>query len=590
MYMAERNHRLIDGKISKYLLPSVLLTMALQLGGVVDTILVGNLLGADAMSAVRLSMPVMILEQLVSYGLGMGSSVCVGVYLGKRDRKSASSVFSVVFWLSLAVGFLFSVCAFFLSDPIAALLAGNGPLTELTRQYLFIWLLGGPIIGMGLYLVNFMGVEGHPGLSSAYIVLSNGINLILDYIFLAYTPLGVTGAALSTMLGYLLAMGVFIRYFTDKKRMLSLGAPNSWNALAEAAKAGAPSIIYLIMSLVEALGSNAIVLHLLGEDGITIYTVCVNVMMIMLMTTGGVIGVIPSLAGVLYGEKDYYGLRALCNRTLKITAAITAVVLIAAMVFTQQVAGLFGIREMPLLGYTIPALRCFMLCLPFYVWNKFLTSYYQSIEQAKQASLITFLQYGPISMPAAFIGISIALKLGMTGFNAMGLSFLISEGMTTLISLLYLHITQPGKGIFILPGKNSGECLDMTLEADPGKVPAVSRQILQFGLDHGVESTLANRMTVAAEEMIVNAITYGGKSSRWIDVCLMVEPEELRRRIRDTGVPFNPTTYEYDNKGYEFGGIEIVKSIASRISYVRVIDLNNTVIEVDIKERTDENN
>ena len=588
--MAERNHRLIDGKISKYLLPSVLLTMALQLGGVVDTILVGNLLGADAMSAVRLSMPVMILEQLVSYGLGMGASVCVGVYLGKRDRKSASSVFSVVFWLSLAVGFLFSVCAFFLSDPIAALLAGNGPLTELTRQYLFIWLLGGPIIGMGLYLVNFMGVEGHPELSSAYIVLSNGINLILDYIFLAYTPLGVTGAALSTMLGYLLAMGVFIRYFTDKKRMLSLGAPNSWNALAEAAKAGAPSIIYLIMSLVEALGSNAIVLHLLGEDGITIYTVCVNVMMIMLMTTGGVIGVIPSLAGVLYGEKDYYGLRALCNRTLKITAAITAVVLIAAMVFTQQVAGLFGIREMPLLGYTIPALRCFMLCLPFYVWNKFLTSYYQSIEQAKQASLITFLQYGPISMPAAFIGISIALKLGMTGFNAMGLSFLISEGMTTLISLLYLHITQPGKGIFILPGKNSGECLDMTLEADPGKVPAVSRQILRFGLDHGVESTLANRMTVAAEEMIVNAITYGGKSSRWIDVCLMVEPEELRLRIRDNGVPFNPTTYEYDNKGYEFGGIEIVKSIASRISYVRVIDLNNTVVEVDIKERTDENN
>ena len=590
MYMAERNHRLIDGKISKYLLPSVLLTMALQLGGVVDTILVGNLLGADAMSAVRLSMPVMILEQLVSYGLGMGASVCVGVYLGKRDRKSASSVFSVVFWLSLAVGFLFSVCAFFLSDPIAALLAGNGPLTELTRQYLFIWLLGGPIIGMGLYLVNFMGVEGHPELSSAYIVLSNGINLILDYIFLAYTPLGITGAALSTMLGYLLAMGVFIRYFTDKKRMLSLGTPNSWNALAEAAKTGAPSIIYLIMSLVEALGSNAIVLHLLGEDGITIYTVCVNVMMIMLMTTGGVIGVIPSLAGVLYGEKDYYGLRALCNRTLKITAAITAVVLIAAMVFTQQVAGLFGIREMPLLGYTIPALRCFMLCLPFYVWNKFLTSYYQSIEQAKQASLITFLQYGPISMPAAFIGISIALKLGMTGFNAMGLSFLISEGMTTLISLLYLHITQPGKGIFILPGKNSGECLDMTLEADPGKVPAVSRQILRFGLDHGVESTLANRMTVAAEEMIVNAITYGGKSSRWIDVCLMVEPEELRLRIRDNGVPFNPTTYEYDNKGYEFGGIEIVKSIASRISYVRVIDLNSTVIEVDIKERTDENN
>lgn len=542
--MAERNHRLIDGKVTKYLLPSVMLTMALQLGGIVDTILVGNLLGTRAMSAIRLCSPAMTIEQAVSYGMGTGAAICAGIRLGKRDREGASAVFSVVFWLAVAVGLLFTVSAAFLAEPVARLLAGNGELVELTRQYLFIWMLGGPIIGVGLYLVHFMGLEGHPELASRYIIVANVINLTLDYVFLAYTPLGVTGAALSTMLGYLLAMLVFVGYFRDKNRMLRLGPPRSLRPLGEAVKSSAPTLVYMGMSFIGSLGSNAIILHLLGVDGMTIYTVCMNILMITLMVTGGVIGIIPSLAGVLYGEKDYYGLRAVCMRTMKITAAVTAMVLAAVMIFTRQLAGVFGIREMPLVGYTVPALRCFMLCLPFYVWNKFLTNYYQSIQQTKQASLITFLQNGAISMPAAFIGVSLALRLGATGFNAMGLSFLVSEVMTALISFIYRRIKHPGKGVFILPGENSGDCLDLTIAAEAAEVAAAAERVQRFALDKGVAPTVANHMAMAAEEMMANAIAYGGETSQWIDVCLMVEPEALRLRIRDNGVPFNPTSYE----------------------------------------------
>lgn len=61
--MLQRNSRLINSKVTKYLLPSVMMTMAMQLGGIVDTILVGNLLGTKAMSAIRLCMPIMTIEQ-----------------------------------------------------------------------------------------------------------------------------------------------------------------------------------------------------------------------------------------------------------------------------------------------------------------------------------------------------------------------------------------------------------------------------------------------------------------------------------------------------------------------------------------------
>ena len=84
--MAERNHRLIDGKLTKYLLPSVMMTMAMQLGAIVDTMLVGNLLGTQAMSAIRLCMPVMTVEQVVGYGLGTGAAIASATLLGQRDN------------------------------------------------------------------------------------------------------------------------------------------------------------------------------------------------------------------------------------------------------------------------------------------------------------------------------------------------------------------------------------------------------------------------------------------------------------------------------------------------------------------------
>ena len=84
------------------------------------------------MSAIRLCMPIMMVEQFVCYGMGVGAGVCVGIYLGKRDRRSASLVFSSVLWLTLGTGLLFSVCAFFLAGPVIE--NTDGKITCLIRR------------------------------------------------------------------------------------------------------------------------------------------------------------------------------------------------------------------------------------------------------------------------------------------------------------------------------------------------------------------------------------------------------------------------------------------------------------------------
>mgnify|MGYP000078481109 CR=1 FL=1 len=111
--------------------------------------------------------------------------------LGKRDKEGASKLFSATFIVTLVVGIIFSICALPAAEPVARLLvSGDGVLTGYTRDYIRVSMLGAPVIGIGLMMVNYLGVENHPELASAYLIAANVINLVLDYIFLRYTPLG----------------------------------------------------------------------------------------------------------------------------------------------------------------------------------------------------------------------------------------------------------------------------------------------------------------------------------------------------------------------------------------------------------------
>lgn len=162
-------------------------------------------------------------------------------------------------------------------------------------------MLGAPVIGIGLMMVNYLGVENHPELASAYLIAANVINLVLDYIFLRYTPLGITGASLSTVLGFLFAMGIFVLYIRSDKRNLHLILlkPGELGITKEAIITGVPMLIFMAANFVKALGLNTIIMNQLGEEGMAVFTVCDNVLLIVEMLTGGIIGVIPNVAGIL---------------------------------------------------------------------------------------------------------------------------------------------------------------------------------------------------------------------------------------------------------------------------------------------------
>ena len=576
-----RNNRLLNAKLNKYIVPGIMMSLALQLGNIVDTIFVSNLIGVEAMSAVTMSLPVETIVQLTGYCLGIGGSIAAGNMLGKRDKESASKLFSATFLVTLVVGIIFSICAFPTAAPIARLLVpGGGILQNYTRDYIRISMLGAPVIGIGLMVVNYLGVENHPELASAYLILANVINLVLDYIFLRFTPLGVTGASLSTVLGFLFAMSVFVLYIRSDKRNIHFVRlkGKDFGIIKEAIVAGVPMLVFMATNFIKSLGLNTIIIHQTGEDGMAVFTVCDNVLLIVEMLTGGIIGVIPNVAGILYGEKDYMGIRVLCKKMLKYSYIVLAVIFVAIMVFTEQITIMFGSGGGELGRQMVYALRIFALCVIPYLWNKFIISYYESIEETVIASFVTFLENAVVILPATFVGIYIFKEIYGTGIDGIAAGFVVTEIITVIAGWIFRKMKHKNSTFYIVPDKNPGVNLDFSIKSTMEEAQVVNRRILEFCKEKGVSANKANLAAVCAEEMTVNIIQYGGKTSNWIDINLCVEDDLCRLRIRDNGVNFNPLEYSHDYEEFDIHGIELVKKISKSMDYIRAIDMNNTII------------
>ena len=579
--MENRNNRLLNAKLNKYIIPGIMMSLALQLGNIVDTIFVSNLIGVEAMSAITMSLPVETIVQLTGYCLGVGGSIAVGNMLGKRDKESASKLFTATFAVTLIVGILFAICAFPAAGPIARLLvSGDGMLTNYTRDYIRISMLGAPVIGIGLMMVSYLGVENHPELASVYLISANVINLALDYIFLRFTPLGISGASLSTVLGFLIAMVVFVRYIRSDKRNIRFVRlkASEFGIIKEAIVTGVPMLIFMAANFVKALGLNTIIMNQIGEDGMAVFTVCDNVLLIVEMLTGGIIGVIPNVAGVLFGEKDYVGIRVLCKKMLKYSYILLAMIFVIIMLFTEQITILFGSGGGELGIQMVHALRIFALCVVPYLWNKFSISYYESIEETAIASFVTFLQNAVAVLPATFVGISIWKQIDGVGINGIGAAFVATEIITVIAAWIFRKIKHKNSTFYIVPDKNPGTNLDFSIKSTMEEAQNVNKKIMEFCKENGVSAKKANLAAVCAEEMTVNIIKFGGKTSNWIDINLCLEDDTCRLRIRDNGINFNPLEYSYDSEDFDIHGIELVKKISTSMDYIRAIDMNNTII------------
>lgn len=583
----ERNDYLIKKKFYSYLLPGILMVVAMQLGNVVDGIIVGNILGSSALAAISLSMPILYILQLPAFILGMGGSAQASVYLGKRDIKKASKIFSSCIVIGLLISLLMCVTAPFLSRPLAHLLAGTPQLEELLYPYILVNILGIPFLTLAIEFSYFFNVDNNLILGSMMFIIANVVNIILDFLFLKLTPLGMYGTALSTIIGYTCGLVLLIPYALSKRRMLRfkiMAVNKCIKSIFEPLKAGIPSGMLFIMMALKVFILNTCVVRLLGQSEMEIFSVCTNSVFIVELFVGGIIGLIQTICGILYGESDYYGIRRVVRWVISLCMVLTITITIIFLLFPQLITGMFGYRDTDYMETALMCIRLFSLCFVFYAFNKFLQTYYQTILKPAPATLNIVLQGLVLIIPFTF------LLFNLWGIFGVCTAAACSEFITLVVVCIFTKLQQkrgklPQKGLLLIPEKDSESYCDITIRGNEQEAVNIAEALINCCIENGVDRKKANIIGLAAEEIVVNISRYGYKSVKrnFIDINLSKAEEKLILRIRDDGIPFDPTQYKSEEKEiFEVGGINLIKKTATKLSYIRVLNMNNTIIEMDV--------
>lgn len=181
-------------------IPSMISMAAISLCTITDGIFVGRFIGEDALVAVNLVMPLIMISFALSDMIAVGSSVQIAMKLGEKDEKQASAIFSLfslmIFLISLVVG----VVAFFFAAPLVRLMGADPGISLLAEQYTKVFALFSPVIMISFALDNYLRICGRIHYSLWVNVFSALANILLDWLFIARWGMGIGAAALSTSL------------------------------------------------------------------------------------------------------------------------------------------------------------------------------------------------------------------------------------------------------------------------------------------------------------------------------------------------------------------------------------------------------
>ena len=204
-------------KIVGFAMPLLLGNLFQQLYNTVDSIVVGNFCGEAALAAVASSGSLCHLIIGFFQGVFVGASVIIAHSYGAKDHEKVDRVMHTTVWLSLVMGLAMTVLGVIFTPMLLEMMGTPANVMENSVAYFRIYCAG--ILGLVLYntsngIFQALGDSKHPLM---YLIISSITNVILDLVFVGLLDMGVSGAALATIISqFFSSMLGFIHLMSGK--------------------------------------------------------------------------------------------------------------------------------------------------------------------------------------------------------------------------------------------------------------------------------------------------------------------------------------------------------------------------------------
>ncbi len=217
-----------EGKlIWQFTVPMLLGNVFQQLYNVVDSIIVGNYIGKEALAAVGASFPFIFTLVSLVIGIAIGSTIVISQYFGAKDmgkvRQAIDTLFIIMFFASIVV----SVVGITISEPVFRLTRLPEDILPYAEDYFDVYMLGAVFFfGFNSISAVLRGL-GDSRTPLYFLIISTVLNVILDLVFVLYFHWGVKGVAMATVISQAAAFIISIFYLNRYHPIINL----SWRKL-----------------------------------------------------------------------------------------------------------------------------------------------------------------------------------------------------------------------------------------------------------------------------------------------------------------------------------------------------------------------
>ncbi len=417
--------------------PMILEMLMESIFALVDIMYVSQI-SVNAVATIGLTESVITLIYAVAIGLSIAATAIVARRVGEKDLKGASNAAVQVIFLGVFVAIIISFIGILYPKEILQLMGGSPDLIEEGYGYTKV-LMGGNITIMLLFLINaiFRGT-GEASISMWTLILSNGLNIILDPMFIfGFGPIpafGVEGAAIATTIGrgtaVLFQLGILFFGYSKikigfKDLIIRVGVMLN---LLRVSLGG-------IGQFLIGTSSWVILMRIISEFGSEVlagYTIAIRVMLFTLMPAWGMSSAAASLVGQNLGAKKPERAEESVWKTSTYCSIFMGFVSIFYLVFAPQIIEIFN-ETADVVKYGSLCLRIIAGGYVFYGYGMIVLNAFNGAGDTKTPTYINFVCFWLLQLPFAYI-MAITLNYGPVG---VFWSITLGEVAMTIISIIW---------------------------------------------------------------------------------------------------------------------------------------------------------
>ncbi len=418
-------------------IPMILEMMMESIFAIVDIAYVSQV-SVNAVATIGLTESVITLVYAVAIGLSMAATAVVARRIGEKDLEGARESAVQAILLGIVVALMVGIIGFLYARDILALMGAEQDLINEGYGYTQL-LIGGNITILLLFLINaiFRGA-GDASIAMWTLVLSNGLNIILDPIFIfGWGPVpefGVMGAAIATNIGrgtaVLFQLGIL--FFGWSK--IKLGIKDVVVKLSVMFNLIRVSLGGIAQFLI-GTSSWVFLMRMMSEFGSEVlagYTIAIRVMLFTLMPSWGMSNAAATLVGQNLGAQQPERAETSVWKTGRYNAYFMAVVSVIYLLFAHDIVGWFNDNPVVIENGGL-CLQIIAAGYIFYAYGMVVTQAFNGAGDTQTPTKINFVAFWIFQLPFAYLA-AITFKMGALG---VFLAITLAEVMLAIIAIIW---------------------------------------------------------------------------------------------------------------------------------------------------------